>query len=83
MREPWGIFYTAVTGIWQTVWLEEVPEVSVERLVVTPDLDQKSVWVQVVVGARRRYRSRSRTLRRWWYWGMELRVGVSRSRWGR
>ena len=26
VMKPHGIFYTAVTGIWQTVWLEPVPE---------------------------------------------------------
>ena len=26
VREPKGIWYTPTTGIWQTVWLEEVPE---------------------------------------------------------
>ena len=26
VSNPEGIFYTAVTGIWQTVWLEPVPD---------------------------------------------------------
>ncbi len=30
--EPRGIWYTPVTGIWQTVWLEPVPSTHVERL---------------------------------------------------
>lgn len=30
--KPHGIFYTAVTGIWQTVWLEPVPEKRIESL---------------------------------------------------
>ena len=33
-----GIWYTPVTGIWQTVWLEPVPAASVEKLRMTPDV---------------------------------------------
>jgi hypothetical protein len=33
-----GIWYTPVTGIWQTVWLEPVPASSVEALRMTPDV---------------------------------------------
>ena len=33
-----GIWYTPVTGIWQTVWLEPVPAASVEKLRITPDV---------------------------------------------
>ncbi|HET6500737.1 MAG TPA: glycoside hydrolase family 2 TIM barrel-domain containing protein [Amycolatopsis sp.] len=35
---PGGIFYTASSGIWQTVWLEPVPAAHVDRLDITPDL---------------------------------------------
>ena len=31
-RKPEGIFYTSSSGIWQTVWLEPVPEVCIDRL---------------------------------------------------
>ncbi|SEM43789.1 glycoside hydrolase family 2 protein [Nonomuraea pusilla] len=31
-----GIWYTAQSGIWQTVWAERVPDVHVERLTLTP-----------------------------------------------
>ena len=36
---PKGIWYTSVTGIWQTVWLEPVPEVSIRDLRLVPDID--------------------------------------------
>ncbi len=36
---PGGIMYTAVTGIWQTVWLEPVNEVYIESVRMTPDVD--------------------------------------------
>ena len=38
VSHPESIWYTPVTGIWQTVWLEPVPGASIERLVLTPDL---------------------------------------------
>ncbi len=37
--QPKGIWYTAVSGIWGTVWLEPVGESSLARLRLTPDLD--------------------------------------------
>jgi beta-galactosidase/beta-glucuronidase len=37
--EPKGIWYTAVTGIWGTVWLEPVPAVHVSGLRMIPDVD--------------------------------------------
>jgi hypothetical protein len=45
--KPGGIMYTAVTGIWQTVWLEPVPEVHIGRLVLTPDVDGKCLRLTV------------------------------------
>ncbi len=37
--EPKGIWYTAVSGIWRTVWLEAVPAVHVSGLRLVPDVD--------------------------------------------
>src|ERR1700674_5110811 len=37
--EPEGIFYTATTGIWQTVWLEPLPHRHVTSLRLWPRLD--------------------------------------------
>jgi len=36
--ENFGIHYTRTTGIWQTVWLEPVPETRLERPRITPEL---------------------------------------------
>ena len=47
VASPHGIFYTAVTGIWQTVWLEIVPEDYIQNIITTPDLDKASVDVEV------------------------------------
>ena len=43
VAEPRGIWYTAVTGIWRTVWLEAVPRTYIESIIIVPDLDRESV----------------------------------------
>jgi hypothetical protein len=50
LRKPEGIWYTPVTGIWQTVWLEPVPLSPIGRLKITPDVDQKQVIIDVDAG---------------------------------
>jgi len=45
--DPRGIWYTPVSGIWQTVWLEIVPASHIEHLRVIPDIDQSSATVSV------------------------------------
>jgi hypothetical protein len=45
--EPGGIWYTAVTGIWQTVWLEPVPASYIRSLKITPDVDRSCVTISV------------------------------------
>lgn len=47
--EPGGIVYTAVTGIWQTVWLEPVPETRVGSLKMTPNLETEELEITVNV----------------------------------
>ncbi|MGV9773833.1 glycoside hydrolase family 2 protein [Streptosporangium sp. NPDC003464] len=42
-----GIWYTAQSGIWQSVWAECVPAVHVERLTLTPHLDEGCVELTV------------------------------------
>ncbi len=37
-RTPGGMWYTPVSGIWQSVWLEAVPVKHIRRLRITPDL---------------------------------------------
>ena len=44
---PGGMFYTAQSGIWQSVWMEWVPETYLERIVITPEYDTASVKVRV------------------------------------
>ncbi len=45
VRKPGFIWYTAISGIWQTVWLEHVPETYIESLKITPDIDRSCVTV--------------------------------------
>jgi hypothetical protein len=45
---PNGIWYTAVTGIWQTVWIEPVPKAAIANLKITPDVDNKQVKIEVM-----------------------------------
>lgn len=47
VAEPNGIWYTAVTGIWQTVWLEPVNEVHIAGLKTTPDIDAHQLCIEV------------------------------------
>ena len=44
--KPHGIWYTPVTGIWQTVWLEPVNENHIVDLKIVPDIDNKSIIVK-------------------------------------
>jgi hypothetical protein len=45
--KPEGIFYTTCCGIWQTVWLEPVPAVCIDRLQTTPDVDAQLLRLRV------------------------------------
>lgn len=45
LRKPEGIWYTPVTGIWQTVWLESVPKTYIASTQQTPDIDTKALAV--------------------------------------
>ncbi len=47
VRKPGGIFYTPCTGIWQTVWLEPVPDAHIDSLTIVPDIDKKLVRITV------------------------------------
>lgn len=42
-----SIFYTRTTGIWQTVWLEAVPQTFLAGVRMTPDLDHRRVELEL------------------------------------
>jgi len=44
---PRGIWYTASSGIWQTVWLEPVPPESIRKLKMTPNINDKTLTLNV------------------------------------
>lgn len=46
---PKSIWYTPVSGIWQTVWLEPVPKLHIENVNVTPDIDAGMLNVDVAL----------------------------------
>ena len=43
VRKSVGFWYTATSGIWQTVWLEPVSDVYVRKIKITPDIDKSCV----------------------------------------
>lgn len=49
--KPGGMFYTAQSGIWQTVWAETVPNHYVEHLFFLPDYDSSCLHLKAVTDA--------------------------------
>lgn len=49
VNTPGHIWYTSVSGIWQTVWLEPVPERAIENIRTTPDIDGGKLTVETTV----------------------------------
>lgn len=49
VRKPEGIWYTPVTGIWQTAWIESVPKTYISNIKQTPDVDKSLVNVSAAV----------------------------------
>ena len=45
VKKPEGIWYTPVTGIWQTVWLEPVSKKSIAAIRATPNIDAANVTI--------------------------------------
>lgn len=49
VTKPEGIWYTPVSGIWQTVWLEPVSRKHITQVTTTPDIDKKTLNVKIGV----------------------------------
>ena len=49
LPEPHSIWYPRTSGIWQTVWLEVVPPVSISHLRWTPDLARWEVGLEATI----------------------------------
>ncbi|NIW46723.1 MAG: beta-galactosidase, partial [Gammaproteobacteria bacterium] len=46
---PNSIWYSAVSGIWQTVWLEPVPQTYIQSIRLMPDIDSETLTISVEV----------------------------------
>jgi hypothetical protein len=51
---PHSIWYPRTTGIWQTVWMERVPETRIGRIAFTPNLARWEIGVQAWLEGTRR-----------------------------
>ncbi len=49
VRKSTGFWYTATSGIWQTVWLEPVEEKHIDNVRLTPDIDSSAIRIETVV----------------------------------
>ncbi len=49
LQKPDRCWYTPSSGIWQTVWLETVGEVYIDRMHMTPDIDRRELAVDIVL----------------------------------
>lgn len=45
-KDRGGMWYTPVSGIWQTVWMEAVPENYIKNLKITPELNHVVIEVE-------------------------------------
>lgn len=52
VSEPGGIWYTSVSGIWQTVWMEPVRAESIEAVSIVSDVDSRSIRLHVSTRGR-------------------------------
>ncbi len=48
-KDPHSIWYPRTTGIWQTVWLEEVPETFIEKFRCSPLLERWEIGCEVFI----------------------------------
>ncbi len=74
-----SIFYTPSTGIWQTVWLENLGQAFVEKVHLTPDLDSKAILMEYTISdtIHRLERIGGRTFGRKSQEGLKLGVTIS------
>lgn len=52
-ENPHGIWYPRTSGIWQTVWLERVPETYIDRIRWTPHFERWEIGFEGFVQSRR------------------------------
>lgn len=74
VSKPEGIWYTPVTGIWQTVWLEPVPPAHIDRLNITPQFDDGKLQIEATVN---KANAREKASQPRWTW----RVSANGGKW--
>jgi len=47
--KPKIVFYTAVSGIWQTVWIEPVSDTYIKNVRIIPDIDSENINIQTEI----------------------------------
>ncbi len=52
VKKPESIWYTPVTGIWQTAWLEAVPKTNILSTKHTPNIDKGNLTVRAEINNR-------------------------------
>jgi len=62
MLEPHSIWYPRTTGIWQTVWLERVPESSIDKISWASSVEQWEIALDLSTGGKLRDDLRLRVL---------------------
>ncbi|NLX93874.1 MAG: glycoside hydrolase family 2 [Clostridiales bacterium] len=51
VMNPRGIWYTATSGIWQTVWLEPVDSCYIHKIKLLPDIDTSTIQITTTITA--------------------------------
>jgi len=49
---PGGIMYTPSSGIWQTVWLEPMPQTSISDIKLIPDIDNSTLTLKAITSGK-------------------------------
>ena len=49
MRENYACWYVQTTGIWKTVWMEEVPEIYIGEVKLTPELASGELQIEAKI----------------------------------
>lgn len=52
LREPHSIWYPRTTGIWQTVWLERVPQMYIASIRWTPHVQRWEIGFEAFIGGK-------------------------------
>ena len=47
-KESWKCWYIQTTGIWKTIWLEEVPKKYIVSSKITPDFDEGNIEIELL-----------------------------------